>query len=76
MQNQVISGKIGVLLKIFLNKASSDYFVNLSPVFTIFSILVNNDIVHMSHNFGCQGSHFVENLCVTSQQIILLNGLV
>ena len=26
--------------------------VNLSTIFTIFSILVNNAIVHMSHHFG------------------------
>ena len=59
------SGKIAVLLQIFRNKATSDHFVNLSPVFTIFNILVNNDTVNMSHNFGCQGNYFVRNLCVT-----------
>ena len=62
---KVKSCKIVVLLKIFLNKATSDYFVNLSPIFTIFSILVNNGIVHMSHHFGCHGYHCGRNLCVT-----------
>ena len=58
------SGK-GVLLKIFLNKATSEGFMNLSPIFTIFNILVNNDTVHMWHNFGCHGNHFGGILCVT-----------
>ena len=56
---KVKSGKIVVLLKIFLNKATSDCFVNLSPIVTIFSIQVNNYIVHISHHFGCHGNHLV-----------------
>ena len=32
--------------------------MKLSPIFTIFSILVNNYIVHMLHDFGCHGNHF------------------
>ena len=51
---QVVGGRIEVvsvckfgvtwaLLKIFLNKATSDCFVNLRPIFTAFSVLVNND---------------------------------
>ena len=42
-----------VLLKIFLNKATCDCFINLSPIFTTFNFLVNNHIVHMAHHFGC-----------------------
>ena len=35
-----------------MNKANSDRsFVSLSQIFTIFSILVNNDIVDMLHDF-------------------------
>ena len=57
-------GKIVILLKIFANiLATSDCFVNLCPIFPIFIILVNNDIVHMSHNLGCLGTHFGGNLC-------------
>ena len=52
---KVKSGKIVVLLKIFLNKATFACFVNLSPIFLIFS---NNDIVHMSHQFGCHRHYF------------------
>ena len=62
---KVKSGKIVILLKIFLNKATSDCFINLSPIFTIFSIPVDNDTVYMSHHFGCHGNHFGWNLCVT-----------
>ena len=62
---KVKSGKIVVLLKIFLKKAISDCFINLSPIFTIFSILINNVIVDMSYDFGCHGNHFGGNLCVT-----------
>ena len=58
------SDKIAVLLKIFWNKATSNCFVNLSPIFTLFSILVNNNVVHITHHFGCNGNHFGGNLCV------------
>ena len=62
-------GKITVLLKILLTNTTSDCsFVNLSPIFT-FSILVNNDIVDMSHGIGCNGTHFSGKLCVTIDQI-------
>ena len=44
---KVKSDKMGVLLKIFLNKSTSDCFHNLSPIFTIFRILFNNDIDHI-----------------------------
>ena len=59
------SDKIGVLLNIFMNKATSTCFVNLIPIFTIFSIPVNIEIVHMSHHFGSQGNNVGGNLCVT-----------
>ena len=39
--------------------------VNLSQIFTIFCILAQNDIVYMSHGFGCHGYHFSVKLCVT-----------
>ena len=58
-------GKIVLLLKIFLNKATSDCFVNLSPIFTIFNIMVNDDVVHISHHFGCHENYFGMNLCVS-----------
>ena len=29
------------------------------------TILVNNDMFDMSHDFGCHGSHFGWKLCVT-----------
>ena len=45
---------------IFLNKATSNRFGSLSP---IFSIPVNNDKVDISHNFGCHGHHFDGKLC-------------
>ena len=59
------SVQIVVLLNIFLNKGTSDSFVNLSPIFTIFRMPVNNYTVHMSYHFGCHGNHFGGNLCVT-----------
>ena len=60
----VKSGKIILLQKIFPNKATSACFVNLSPIFTIFNILVNNDIVHRSHHFGCHGVFSILTRCV------------
>ena len=33
-----------------MNKATSDCIVNVIPIFTIFSILINNDIVHVPHH--------------------------
>ena len=63
---KVTSGKIAILLKKILNKAAtSDCFFSLTPIIIIFSILVNNNIGHMSHHFGCCGNHFGGNLCVT-----------
>ena len=62
---KVKSGIIIFVLKIFLNEATSDYFINLCQIFTIFRILVNYDNVHMSHHFGCHGNHFGKNVCVT-----------
>ena len=62
---KVKSGIIVVLLKIFQNEATSDCFVNLSPILSLFSTQFNNDIVHMLHNFGCYGNHFGGNVCVT-----------
>ena len=59
------SGQIVVLLKIFLNKETSDCFVNLSVILIIFRILVNYDRVHLLHHFGCHGIHFGGNVCVT-----------
>ena len=45
--------------EMLLNKATYHCsFANSSPVFTIFGILVNNDIVDWSHDFGCHGTHF------------------
>ena len=59
------SDQIVVLMKVFLNKGPSDCFVNLSPIFTIFTIVVNNDSVHLSHHFSCHGNRFGGNVCVT-----------
>ena len=59
----------------FLNKAISDCFVNLSPIFTIFiifSILVNNGKGHISHHFGCHENHFGMNLCFTIVPIYII----
>ena len=61
----VKSGKIVVLLKIFLNESTDDCVVNLSPNFISFSIQVNNDTVHMSYHFGCHRNHLGGNTCVT-----------
>ena len=43
---KVKSGKIVALVKIFLNKATLT--ILLRPIFTIFSILVNHDIIHVT----------------------------
>ena len=40
-------------------------FANSSPIFTIFEILVNNDMVDRSHDFGYHGNHFDRKICVT-----------
>ena len=57
---------------IFLNKTHYDCsFISLSPIFTIFSILVNNNIVNMSHDCGCHGNHFGSKLYVTIVTTIL-----
>ena len=58
--------KIAVLVKLLLNKATCYCsFVNLSPIFTILRIPMNNDIVDISHDFGCVGNHVGVILCVT-----------
>ena len=59
---KVKTGNVRVLL---LNKATSQCFVNLSQIFKIFSILVNDNIVYMPHNFGCYENHFGGKICVT-----------
>ena len=59
MPTQLCYGNITVVLKILLNKATSGCsFVNLRLIYTIFCILVNNDIVAMSHQCGCHVNHF------------------
>ena len=40
-------------------------FVNLSQIFTILGILVNNETVDMSHDFCCHGNHFGRKRSVT-----------
>ena len=70
---KVRSGKVGVLLKVFLNKATSDRFVNLSPIFTMFSIPVKIYLIHMSHRFLVAMETILEEfMCYHSYQIILL----
>ena len=60
------SGQIVVILKVLgLNKGTSDYFVNLTPILTILSIPVDNDNVHTLYHFGCHGNYFGGNVCVT-----------
>ena len=48
-----------------MNKGNSGCFINLSPIFTIFSIPDNSDI-HSSHVTSCwlQWKPFDWNLCV------------
>ena len=50
-------------------------FANSSPIFTIFGILINNDTVDRSRDFGCHGHHFGGEICVTivTKMCILLN---
>ena len=48
---KVKSNEITVLLKIHPNKTSDSSFVNLSPIFPIFTILVNSDIIDVSQWF-------------------------
>ena len=56
--------KITVLLKILLNKTTSDFsFVNLSPIFTWYT--GQHYTVDMPHDFSCYGNHFGWKLCVT-----------
>ena len=38
---------------------------NLSLIFTLFGILVNNDTLDMSRDFGCHGNNLGGKLCVT-----------
>ena len=64
------------LQKILLNIAIYNYtFVNLSPISTVFGILVNTDIVDRTHDFGCHGIHFGGKICFTivTKMGILLN---
>ena len=65
-------------MKIVLNKATSDCtFVNLSPIFTIFHILANNDIVDISHDLSCHGNLLAGNYVTIVTKIgILLNWLL
>ena len=55
---KIKSGKITVLLKIFLNNATCDGFINLSPIFTILKYYGHQNIVHVSHNLGFHGKCF------------------
>ena len=65
-RSKVLGGKITVLLKIILNNATSDCsFFNLRPIFAMLGILASNDLVDISHDFGCYGNHFGGTLCVT-----------
>ena len=64
------------LQKMVLNKAIYNCsFANLSPIFILFGILVNKDIVDRSHDFGCSGNHFGRKVCVTivTKMVLLLN---
>ena len=72
---KVKSGTIVVVLKIFIYKATSDCFINLSRIVFIFCILANNNIVHMSHHFGCHGNHFDGNLFVTIDTKLLYRSM-
>ena len=57
--HRYVKATLPVLQTILLNKATYDCtFLNSSPICTIFGILVNNDIVDRSHDFGCNGNHF------------------
>ena len=75
-----ITGKATLLFleNILLNKATYDCsFANSTLIFTIFGILVDNDIIDRSHNFGCHGNHFGGEMCYHSYQnvyIIKLTG--
>ena len=62
--------------KILLNKAIYNCsFANLSSIFSIFGILVNNGIVDKSNDFRFHGNHFGGKICVTivTKMCILLN---
>ena len=62
-----VKATLQFLQKLLLNKATDDCgFVSSSPIFTIIGILVNNDIVDRSHDFGSHGSHLGGKICVTS----------
>ena len=63
MYVKVKSGKIAMLLTIFLNKATSDCFVNLGPMLTIFRIPVNNDIVYVTYFWFPWRRFWQESMC-------------
>ena len=66
------------LQKILLNRAIyNSCFANLSPIFTIFVILVNDDTVDRSYDYGSHGNYFGEKICVTivTKMGILLHWL-
>ena len=51
-----------VVLKTFMNKGTCDCsFINLSPIFSIFRTVVDNDIVDMSHDYGSMINILVGN---------------
>ena len=71
-----VKATLQFLQKMLLTKATYDRsFVNSSPIFTILGILVNNDIVDRSRDFGCHGNQFGGKMCVTmvTKMGILLN---
>ena len=75
--HRYVKATLPVLQKMLLNKATYDCsFANSSPIFIIFGILINNDIVDRSHDCGCHGNHFGGKICVTiivTKMGILLN---
>ena len=76
--HRYVKARLLFLQKTLLNKAIYNCrFANLSQIFTIFGILVNNDIVYRSHDLGCYGTHFGGEICVTivTKIGILLNWL-
>ena len=57
------------LQKILTKAIYNCSFANLSPIFIIFGILANNDIVDRSDDFGCHGDHFFGvKMCYHSYQ--------
>ena len=71
VQTRISLYRAGFLCQIYSHTCMAIRNPRVSPIFTIFRILVNNDSVHLSYHYGCHRNHFGGNVCVTIDTKVL-----